>query len=141
MQDLYGSNGYVFADVRPETVFLEEPGQVDLVYHIDEGERFRVGRIFVHIGGDNPHTRIQTALNRVTIYPGARSWTSASSRRASDGCMASSVFTTRRPGKAAENHVPDSRATPTWSLAAGAGPDRARSEPGAGARRVACRRD
>ena len=70
VQDLYGSNGYVFADVKPETVFLEEPGKVDLMYHIDEGQRWRVGRIFVHIGGDNPHTRIQTALNRVTIYPG-----------------------------------------------------------------------
>ncbi len=70
LQELYGSQGYVFADVKPETVFLEEPGQVDLVYHIEEGERWRVGRIFVHIGGDNPHTRIQTMLNRVTLRPG-----------------------------------------------------------------------
>ena len=70
LQELYGSHGYVFADIRPEPVFLEEPGQLDLLYHIDEGERFRVGRIFVHIGGDNPHTRIQTALNRMTLRPG-----------------------------------------------------------------------
>lgn len=70
LQELYGSHGYVFADVRPETVFLEEPGEVDLIYHIEEGEQFRVGRIIVHIGGDNPHTRIQTALNRMTIRPG-----------------------------------------------------------------------
>ena len=70
LQELYGSNGYVFADVRPETVFLEEPGEVDLIYHIQEGEQFRVGRIFVHIGGDNPHTRVQTVLNRMTIRPG-----------------------------------------------------------------------
>ena len=54
----------------PKTVFLEEPGQVDLLYHIEEGQKWRVGRIFVHIGGDNPHTRIQTALNRVTLRPG-----------------------------------------------------------------------
>lgn len=70
LRDLYGSHGYVFADIRPETVFLEEPGSVDLVYHIDEGGQFRVGRIFVHIGGDNPHTRIQTALNRLSLRPG-----------------------------------------------------------------------
>lgn len=70
LQDLYGSHGYVFADVQPQTVYLEEPGQVDLVYNIKEGKRWRVGRIFVHIGGDNPHTKIQTALSRVTIYPG-----------------------------------------------------------------------
>ena len=70
IQDLYGSHGYVFADVRPETVFLEEPGEVDLLYHIDEGEQFRVGRIIVHIAGDNPHTRIQTAMNRMSLRPG-----------------------------------------------------------------------
>jgi len=70
LQELYGSHGYVFADIRPETVYLEEPGQVDLIYHLDEGEQFRVGRIFVHIGGENPHTRIQTALNRMTLRPG-----------------------------------------------------------------------
>lgn len=91
VQDLYGSNGYVFADVKPETVFLEEPGQVDLIYHIDEGQKWRVGRIFVHIGGDNPHTRIQTALNRVTLRPGQIMdirELKASERR----LMASSVF-------------------------------------------------
>jgi outer membrane protein insertion porin family len=70
IQDLYGSHGYVFADVKPETVFLEQPGEVDLVYHIEEGERFRVGRIIVHIAGDNPHTRIQTAMNRMSLRPG-----------------------------------------------------------------------
>ena len=70
LQELYGSQGYVFADVQPETIYLEEPGLVDLRYDIKEGERFRVGRIFVHINGDNPHTRIQTALNRVTLRPG-----------------------------------------------------------------------
>lgn len=70
LRDLYGSHGYVFADIRPETVFLEEPGKVDLVYQVDEGGQFRVGRVFVHIGGDNPHTRIQTALNRLSIRPG-----------------------------------------------------------------------
>ncbi|WP_197530512.1 POTRA domain-containing protein [Bythopirellula polymerisocia] len=70
IQELYGSHGYVFADVRPEPVFLEEPGEVDLLYHIGEGEQFRVGRIIVHIGGDNPHTRIQTAINRMSVRPG-----------------------------------------------------------------------
>ena len=70
IQELYGSYGFVFADIRPETVFLEEPGEVDLIYHIDEGEQFRIGNIFVNIGGDNPHTRIQTVLNRFSLRPG-----------------------------------------------------------------------
>jgi len=70
LQELYGSHGHVFADIRPETVFLEEPGQVDLIYHIEEGEQFRVGNVIVNIDGDNPHTRIQTVLNRMTLRPG-----------------------------------------------------------------------
>jgi len=70
LKNLYGSQGYVFADIQPETVFLEEPGKVDLVYHIEEGKQWKVGRIFVHIDGDNPHTRIQTALNRLSFRPG-----------------------------------------------------------------------
>ncbi len=70
LQELYGSHGYVFADVRPEPVYLEEPGEIDLIYHIDEGEQWRVGRILVNIGGDHPHTRIQTALNRITLRSG-----------------------------------------------------------------------
>ncbi len=70
LQELYGSHGYVFADVRPEPVFQREPGELDLIYHIDEGEQFRVGKIIVHIGGENPHTRVQTALNRMTLRPG-----------------------------------------------------------------------
>lgn len=70
LKEVYGSQGYVFADVKAEPVFLEEPGKIDLVYHIDEGKKWRVGRIFVHIDGDNPHTRIQTALNRLSIRPG-----------------------------------------------------------------------
>ncbi|MCH2115304.1 MAG: BamA/TamA family outer membrane protein [Pirellulales bacterium] len=70
LKELYGSHGYVFVDVRPETVFLEEPGDVDLIYHIDEGERFRIGKILVNIDGDNPHTRIQVALNRMSMRPG-----------------------------------------------------------------------
>ncbi|NOZ40457.1 MAG: BamA/TamA family outer membrane protein [Planctomycetes bacterium] len=70
IQDLYGSHGYVYADIRPETVFLEEPGELDLIYHIDEGEQFRIGNIFVNISGDNPHTRIQTVINELSVRPG-----------------------------------------------------------------------
>ncbi|TWT78158.1 Outer membrane protein assembly factor BamA precursor [Posidoniimonas polymericola] len=70
LKEVYGSQGYVFADVRAEPVFLEEPGKIDLVYHVDEGKKWRVGRVFVHIDGENPHTRIQTALNRMSLRPG-----------------------------------------------------------------------
>lgn len=70
IQDVYGGRGYVFADVRAEPRFLEEPGQLDLVYKVEEGARYRVGRINVHIGGENPHTKQTAVLNRLSIRPG-----------------------------------------------------------------------
>lgn len=70
LKELYGSRGYVFADINADVRYLDEPGKVDLVYNVDEGKQFRVGRVFVHIGGENPHTKISTALNRLSIKPG-----------------------------------------------------------------------
>src|SRR3990172_2121413 len=70
LKELYGSQGYVFADIRAEPIFLEETGKLKLLYHIDEGKRWRVGNIHVHIEGENPHTKIQTALNRLSIRSG-----------------------------------------------------------------------
>ncbi len=70
LKELYGSQGYVFADIRADIVYLEDPGKLRLVYKIDEGKRWRVGNIYVHINGENPHTKIQTALNRLSIRPG-----------------------------------------------------------------------
>lgn len=70
LRDIYGSRGYVFADIQAETIFLEEPGFIDLVYNVKEGERWRIGKIQVKINGEASHTRIQTALNRLSIRPG-----------------------------------------------------------------------
>lgn len=70
LRDVYGTRGYVYADVRPDPRYLEEPGQIDLIFDISEGKRYRVGDIHVHIAGDNPHTRIQPFLNRVPMAPG-----------------------------------------------------------------------
>jgi outer membrane protein insertion porin family len=70
IQDQYGGNGYVFADVKPESVLLDAPGQLDLVYHVTEGDRYRVGQINVQIKGENPHTRLSTLLNRCSLKPG-----------------------------------------------------------------------
>lgn len=70
VRDIYGSQGYIFADVQADPRFLEEPGQIDLVYNIAEGDRYRVSRINVHIGGESPHTRHNTVLNRISLHPG-----------------------------------------------------------------------
>jgi outer membrane protein insertion porin family len=71
MQDMYGGDGYVFAEIQPDQRFSEtgEP-EIDLVYHIEEGERYAVGDVKVKIVGDNPHTRRNTILNRVSLHPG-----------------------------------------------------------------------
>ncbi len=70
IKDRYGAVGYVFADIKPEIIFDEEPGHLDLVYRIEEGERYRVGKIDVNIAGDYPHTQITTVLNRMSLEPG-----------------------------------------------------------------------
>ncbi|MEX0713513.1 MAG: POTRA domain-containing protein [Pirellulales bacterium] len=68
--DKYGSQGYIFADVRPDPRYAEEPGELDLVYQVAEGDRYRVGRIDVLIEGENPHTQRDTVLNRISLRPG-----------------------------------------------------------------------
>jgi outer membrane protein insertion porin family len=68
--DLYGSQGHVFADVQADPRFLDEPGTLDLVYRIKEGEVFRVGDINVNIGGEFPHTRQTVVLNRLAMAYG-----------------------------------------------------------------------
>jgi outer membrane protein insertion porin family len=70
LRDLYGSQGMIFAGVDAEPRFREEPGELDLVYKIQEGEPFRVGQINVHIAGEFPHTRRNVVLNRLSLRPG-----------------------------------------------------------------------
>ncbi len=70
IRDIYGGRGFVFADIRADPRFLEEPGQLDLVYNIEEGQRYRVGKINVRIRGEHPHTRHSTILNRLSLKPG-----------------------------------------------------------------------
>jgi len=70
MRDKYGHVGHVFADVKGEVQFLEEPGLLDLVYTIKEDKQYYAGRIDPHIKGDYPHTKITTVLNPLSIYPG-----------------------------------------------------------------------
>jgi outer membrane protein insertion porin family len=70
IRDKYGSIGYVFADVKDDRRMLEDDAKLDLVYNINEGDRYRVGRINVEIKGENPHTRLATVLNRMSLKPG-----------------------------------------------------------------------
>jgi len=71
MKDMYGGDGYVYATVEPDQRFAENGDpEMHLVYHIEEGQRYAVGDVNVKIVGDNPHTRRNTILNRVSLHPG-----------------------------------------------------------------------
>ncbi len=66
----YGKAGHVFVDVNAETRFLDEPGEVDIVFQIKEGKTYRIGRVNVLIEGDFPQTQVYTVLNRLSVKPG-----------------------------------------------------------------------
>ncbi len=70
LRDLYGSQGFIHSNVEAEPRFLEEPGALDIVYRIEEGKRYRVGNINVHIDGDVNVTKREVALNRLSQKPG-----------------------------------------------------------------------
>ncbi len=50
----YGSLGFLYADVEPQTVMRDEANLVDLVYTVKEGDRWRIRNINVNIEGE-PH--------------------------------------------------------------------------------------
>ncbi|QDV23928.1 BamA/OMP85 family outer membrane protein [Aureliella helgolandensis] len=68
--DYYGREGFVFVDIVPEPRFLDEPGMLDLVFKINEGDRYRAGEINVHIEGDSSHTAHNVVLNMMGIREG-----------------------------------------------------------------------
>jgi outer membrane protein insertion porin family len=70
LRDLYGSQGHIFAQIDANPRFIDEPGKIDLVYKVQEGEPFRVGEVNVHIAGEFPHTRRNVVLNRLSLRPG-----------------------------------------------------------------------
>ena len=70
LTDLYGGYGHIFCDIKADPRFLEEPGMLDMVYRINEGDLYTVGKINVNIGGEFPHTRRNVVLNRLSVRPG-----------------------------------------------------------------------
>ncbi|MBX3420259.1 MAG: hypothetical protein KF752_01755 [Pirellulaceae bacterium] len=68
--EYYGRDGFIFADIVPQAVFLEEPGWLDLVYKISEGDQIVAGDIKIHMAGDSNHTKRSVPLNLIDIVPG-----------------------------------------------------------------------
>ena len=104
LRELYGSEGFVFAKVEAEPRFLEEPGMLDMVYKIDEGERYRVGQINVHIAGGGI-TKKEVVINRLSLKPG--DWLNSNLLNATERRLgASQIFAGRQdPGGASAPKV------------------------------------
>ncbi len=67
IRDAYGRRGYIEARVEPDLRFSAEPGVVDVVFRVHEGESYRVGRIEV-VG--NTITRDRVIRRQLRLYPG-----------------------------------------------------------------------
>ena len=70
IKERYGALGRTFANAEPVPRFLEEPGTMDLVYQINEDRVYTIRHIDVRIHEDQPHTKLSTVLNRMTVHPG-----------------------------------------------------------------------
>jgi outer membrane protein insertion porin family len=70
LQEHYGGNGYAFADIRPELQYLEDSAQLDVVYNVKEGARYKIGKIDIVIVGDPSHTQEKVVRDRLFFKPG-----------------------------------------------------------------------
>ena len=70
LRELYGGEGFIFANIVAEPRFLEEPGLLDIVYKIEEGKQYHAGEIRVHYEGGSSVTRREVPLNRVSVRTG-----------------------------------------------------------------------
>ena len=70
IKERYGHLGRTFANVEAVPRFLEEPGTMDLVYHVNEDRVYTIRHIDVRIHEDQPHTKLSVALNRMMVHPG-----------------------------------------------------------------------
>ncbi|WP_153559451.1 BamA/OMP85 family outer membrane protein [Roseimaritima sediminicola] len=66
----YGTLGFIYCEVEPQPVMRDEPNRVDLVFKINEGDRWKIGQIFVNIEGE-PHLMRETMLlNQLDLVEG-----------------------------------------------------------------------
>ncbi|NNE01173.1 MAG: hypothetical protein HKN47_27990 [Pirellulaceae bacterium] len=66
----YGELGFIYAEVNPQTVMRDENNVVDLIYKIEEGDRWKIGEIRVNIEGEPHLMRESTMLNLVDLREG-----------------------------------------------------------------------
>ncbi|OHB78238.1 MAG: hypothetical protein A2Z25_00120 [Planctomycetes bacterium RBG_16_55_9] len=67
---LYRENGFIDANVRQEYLFVAEPNAVDVVFSIDEGKQFRIGKVDI-IGNQEAQDKVfRRILNEFEFVPG-----------------------------------------------------------------------
>lgn len=66
----YGSLGFIYAEVKAEIRWIDSPDSVDVVYQIEEGDRWKVGHIYVEIDGEPNLMREYTMLNYLDLVEG-----------------------------------------------------------------------
>jgi len=66
----YGSFGFIYAEVKPQTVMRDERDQVDLVYTIQEGDRWKIRNININIDGEPHLMKDTTLLNQIDLVEG-----------------------------------------------------------------------
>lgn len=67
----YGSLGFIYADVETKlSLVADESNKVDVIFQIDEGDRWKIGRILAQIEGE-PHLIQETyLLNQIDMVEG-----------------------------------------------------------------------
>jgi outer membrane protein insertion porin family len=66
----YGSFGFIYAEVQPQTVMRDENDLVDLVYRIEEGDRWMIRSININVDGDPNLMKDTTLLNQIDLVEG-----------------------------------------------------------------------
>lgn len=66
----YGSVGFIYAEVEAEIRWIDSENSVDVVYQIEEGDRWKVGHIYVEIDGEPNLMREYTMLNYLDLVEG-----------------------------------------------------------------------
>ncbi len=66
----YGSFGFIYAEVKPQTVMRDENDLVDLIYSIQEGDRWKIRNININIDGEPHLMKDTTLLNQIDLVEG-----------------------------------------------------------------------
>ena len=65
--DQYGRAGYIYSRVNPTFAYSSRPGVVNLIFHITEGETFRVGQVIIR---GNSQVEDHVVRRAIRLYPG-----------------------------------------------------------------------